>query len=195
MSVLNQEVLAQLFSGARSLHAFRPEPVRDDTLAALYDLVKWGPSAFNSQPGRYIFLRTAESKARLAPALMPANLDKTLAAPVTVIIAQDSRFYENLPQLFPTYDAKSIFESNAALAATTAFRNSSLQGAYLMLAARGLGLTCGPMSGFDAAKVNAEFFPDGRNQVNFLCNLGYGDFTGARPRDPRLKFAEACRIL
>lgn len=195
MTILNQEALTQLFAGARSLHTFRPQAISDDTLVALYDQMKWGPTAFNCQPGRYIFLRTAAAKARLAAALSPANLDKTLAAPMTVIIAQDSLFHEHLPQQFPAYDAKAIFESNPSLAATTAFRNSSLQGAYLMLAARGLGLTCGPMSGFDAVKLNAEFFPDGRNQVNFLCNLGYGDFTGAKPRGPRLAFAEACQIL
>ncbi|MFA7269545.1 MAG: malonic semialdehyde reductase [Sterolibacterium sp.] len=195
MSVLSQEALAQLYTGARSLHTFRPEPVSDSTLAALYDLLKWGPTAFNGQPGRYIFLRTAAAKARLAAALMPANLDKTMATPVTVIIAQDSRFYEHLPKLFPAYDAKAMFESNPALVASTAFRNSSLQGAYLILAARALGLTCGPMSGFDAAKLNAEFFPDGRNQANFLCNLGYGDPAGAKPRGPRLAFEEACSLL
>ncbi|MCX7179838.1 MAG: malonic semialdehyde reductase [Proteobacteria bacterium] len=195
MTALSQAALAQLFTDARSLHSFRPEAVSDATLAELYDLLKWGPTAFNAQPGRYLFLRTAAAKARLAPALMPANLKKTLAAPVTVIIAMDVKFYEQLPRLFPAYDAKAMFEPNPALAASTAFRNTSLQAAYLMIAARALGLTCGPMSGFDADKLNAEFFADGRAQANFLCNLGYADVAGAKPRDPRLAFAEACQLL
>lgn len=195
MSILTPAALAQLFTDARSLHSFRPEPVSDATLTELYDLLKWGPSAFNAQPGRYLFLRTAAAKARLAPALKPANLEKTLAAPVTVIVAQDLRFYEHLPRLFSAYDAKALFEADPALVASTAFRNSCLQGAYLMIAARALGLTCGPMSGFDAGKVNAEFFPDGRIQANFLCNLGYADLSGAKARGPRLAFAEACQLL
>ena len=149
----------------------------------------------NSQPGRYVFLRSQESRQRLIPALARGNQAKTLAAPLTVIVAQDSRFFDHLPTQFSAYDAKPIFESNSVLAESTAFRNSSLQGAYLMIAARLLGLDCGPMSGFDPAKVNAEFFPDGQWKVNFLINLGYGDASGNYPRGPRLPFETVAQVL
>jgi len=149
----------------------------------------------NCQPARLVFVTSPEGKARLAPALSPGNLDKTLAAPATVIIATDSRFYEHLPTMFPAYDARPMFEADAPLAASTALRNGTLQGAYLILAARALGFDCGPMSGFDASKLNAAFFPDGRYQVNFLCNLGIGDSASLHPRGPRLSFEEACRIV
>lgn len=192
---LTDAALDQLFRNARSLHAYSDQPVTDDTLRALYDLLKWGPTAFNAQPARYVFLRSAEAKARLAPLLMPANQKKTLAAPVTVIVAQDLDFPARLPEQFPAYDAKAVFDGNAALTEATAFRNSSLQGAYLMLAARALGLSAGPMSGFDAAKVDAEFFPGGRVRSNFIVNLGYGDLAKATSRGPRLAFAEAAQIL
>ena len=148
----------------------------------------------NCQPARLVFITSAEGKVRLASALSPGNLDKTLNAPLTVIVATDSRFYEHLPTMFPAYDARPTFAGDAALAASTAFRNGTLQGAYLILAARAIGLDCGPMSGFDAGKLNAEFFPDGRYQANFLCNIGIGDPAMLHPRGPRLSFEEACEI-
>jgi 3-hydroxypropanoate dehydrogenase len=157
--------------------------------------MKWGPTSMNCQPARLVFVTSPEGKALLAPALSPGNLEKTLAAPVTVIIATDSLFHEHLPTMFPAYDARPMFAANAELAASTAFRNGTLQGAYLILAARALGLDCGPMSGFDAGKLNAAFFADGRHQANFLCNLGIGDPAGVHPRGPRLAFDEACRIV
>ena len=192
---LPDSALDQLFRNARSLHAYTAQPVTDQTLKALYDLLKWGPTAFNGQPARYVFQRSKEAKARLAPALMPSNLDKTLAAPVTVIVAQDLDFAARLPDQFPAYNAKPMFDASAALTETTAFRNSTLQGAYLILAARALGLSVGPMSGFDAAKLDAEFFPAGRVRSNFIANLGYGDLAQAMPRGPRLAFGEAAQIL
>jgi 3-hydroxypropanoate dehydrogenase len=175
MSALSTDALDQLFVHARTHNGFTSEPVPEATLRRLYDLMKWGPTSMNCQPARLVFVTTPEGKARLAPALSPGNLDKTLAAPATVIIATDSRFYEHLPTMFPAYDARPMFEANAELAASTAFRNGTLQGAYLIVAARALGLDCGPMSGFDAGKLNAAFFPDGRCQANFLCNLGIGN--------------------
>lgn len=194
-SPLPDSALDQLFRSARSLHAFTDQPVTDATLEALYDLLKWGPTAFNCQPARYVFLRSKEAKERLAPTLMPANLAKTMAAPVTVIVAQDLDFANHLPEQFPAYNAKPLFDANAALAEVTAFRNSSLQGAYLMLAARALGLSVGPMSGFDAAKLDAEFFPGSRVRSNFIANIGYGVLAKAAPRGPRLPFNLAAQVL
>lgn len=185
----------QIFFNARTFNKFRPEPVSDETLQQLYDLMKWGPTSFNCQPARLVFLRTPQAKLRLKPALIPNNADKTMAAPVVVIVGMDTQFFEHLPEQFPAVPAKAFFDNNAALAEATAFRNSSLQGAYLMVAARMLGLDCGPMSGFDASKVNAEFFPDGRFKANFLINLGYGDTSGNYPRGPRLPFDVACQLL
>jgi 3-hydroxypropanoate dehydrogenase len=187
--------LDQLFRSARTAQRFRPEPVTDAQIHALYDLLKWGPTSMNCQPARFVFVRSAEAKERLKPALSQGNLAKTLAAPLTVIIAADSRFFEYLPEQFPAYDAKPMFEGNAALAQATAFRNSSLQGAYLILAARSLGLDCGPMSGFDAAAVDAAFFPEGRYKANFLVNVGVGDPATVHPRGPRLDFATVAKIL
>ena len=192
---LSDQALDQLFRQAHTAHAFQPTPVADDTLKALYDLLKWAPTAFNAQPARYVFVKSTEAKARLVPALSPGNVPQVNSAAVTVIVAQDSRFFEHLPTQFPAYDAKPLFESNAALTESTAFRNSSLQGAYLILAARPLGLDVGVMSGFDAAKVNAEFFADGRWRANFLINLGVADPAGIHPRGPRLAFEEAAQIL
>ncbi|MEF8699498.1 MAG: malonic semialdehyde reductase [Candidatus Accumulibacter sp. UW26] len=195
MPPLPAAALDQLFVHARTHHAFFPEPIPEATLRHLYDLMKWGPTSMNCQPARLLFVTTPAGKARLAPALSAGNLEKTLAAPATVIIATDSRFFEHLPTMFPAYDAQPMFAGNAELAASTAFRNGTLQGAYLIVAARALGLDCGPMSGFDAGKVNAAFFPDGRYQANFLCNLGFGDPSGLHPRGRRLTFEEACRIV
>ena len=194
MPALNSEALDQLFFAARTHNAFAPEPIPEATLRRLYDLMKWGPTSMNCQPARLVFVTTSAGKALLAPALSPGNLEKTMAAPATVIIATDRRFYDHLPTLFPSYDARPTFAADAALAASTAFRNGTLQGAYLILAARALGLDCGPMSGFDAGKLDAAFFPDGRYQANFLCNLGIGDPAAVHPRGPRLSFEQACRI-
>ena len=149
---------------------------------------EWAPTSANSSPARFVFITTAEAKNRLLPALAPGNVEKTRSAPVTAIIAYDTEFHENLPKLFPQADMRSYFAGNPALIEETAFRNSSLQGAYFILAARALGLDCGPMSGFDAAKVNAEFFPDGKWKANFLCNLGYGDHSKLYPAQPASGF-------
>jgi 3-hydroxypropanoate dehydrogenase len=192
---LPPEVLDQLFRQARTVHAFDPAPVDDVTIHQLYDLLKWGPTAFNAQPARYLFLRSPEAKARLGPALSSGNRDKTLAAPLVAIIAYDARFHEHLPEQFPAFDAKPLFDDNPALAEQTAVRNGSLQGAYLILAARALGLDVGPMSGFNPARVNEEFFPDGRYRVNFIASLGVGIPASAFPRGPRLDFDVAARVL
>ncbi|WP_088252245.1 malonic semialdehyde reductase [Fimbriiglobus ruber] len=192
---LDAAALDVLFHSARTHTAWLPEPVPTALLHELFDLVRLAPTSANSSPGRFVFLTTPAAKERLVPALMPGNVEKTRSAPVTVIIAQDMEFYENLPKLFPFADARSWFAGNDGFIADTAARNSSLEGAYLILAARALGLDCGPMSGFDPAKTNAEFFPDGKWRANFLCNLGYGDATKLYPRAPRLAFDEACVVL
>jgi len=194
-AILNDAALDQLFRSARSYSNFLPQAIDDDTIKALYDLLKWGPTAFNAQPARYIVLRTEEAKQRLAPALSEKNRTKTIAAPATVIIAHDKRFFDQLPSQFPAYDAKPLFEANPALVEPTAVRNSSLQGAYLILAARALGLDAGPLSGFDANAVNAEFFADGQHAVNFIVNLGYGDPASLFARSPRLNFDQAVTLL
>jgi 3-hydroxypropanoate dehydrogenase len=192
---LPEASLDQLFRAARTAHGFAPDPVPDEMLHALYDLLRWGPTSMNCQPGRYLFVRSAQAKARLRPALSEGNVAQTMAAPVTVIVASDSRFYEHLPAQFPAYDARPMFAGNDALAQSTAARNGTLQGAYLILAARALGLDCGPMSGFDAARVDAEFFPGGRLRANFLVNLGVADPGRTYPRGPRLAFGEVAQIL
>ena len=192
---LDTAALHQLFVQARTFNAFTDQAVSDETIHRLYDLLKWGPTSMNCQPARYLFLRSDAAKAKLLPALSPGNVDKTRAAPVTVVIASDKRFQDQLPTQFAAYDAKPMFDGNPALAETTAFRNSTLQGAYLILAARALGLDCGPMSGFDAAQVNAALFPEGQWQVSFLVNLGYGAPDGVYPRGPRLPFDDVARIL
>jgi 3-hydroxypropanoate dehydrogenase len=192
---ISEEALDQLFRDARTHSAWRPEPVPVELLRKVYELARLGPTSANGSPARFVFLTTPAAKARLKPALAPANVEKTMAAPVTVIVAWDTEFHENLPRLFPHFDMRSYFVGNQPLIDETAFRNSSLQAAYFILAARALGLDCGPMSGFDASKVNAEFFPDGKWKVNLLCNLGYGDDSKLFPRNPRLKFEEASTIL
>jgi 3-hydroxypropanoate dehydrogenase len=189
------DALDQLFRRARTYSAWLPKRVTVEALREAYDLARLGPTSANSSPARFVFLESEAAKARLLPALAPLNIEKTKAAPVTVIVAWDAEFHEKLPKLFPHADMRSFFAGNQALAEETAFRNSSLQGGYFILAARAVGLDCGPMSGFDQAKVNAEFFPDGKWQVNFLCNLGYGDPGKLFPRSPRLEFEEACRVL
>ena len=194
--MLDAHALDVLFRNARTHGAFSG-PVTDDQLRSLHELLKWGPTTFNTQPARFVFVRSKEAKEKLAPALSPANLDKTMNAPVTAIVAYDLYFYENLPRTFAHRpDAIKAFqgEEKKAHAERTALRNGSLQGAYLIIAARALGLDCGPMSGFDNAKVDTAFFPDGRWKSNFLCILGHGDPAKVMPRNPRLTFEEMCRI-
>jgi len=195
MPTLDTSALDQLFFQARTHTAWQDKSVSEDTLKQLYDVLKWAPTSVNCNPARFVFVCTPEAKARLKPALAEGNVEKTMNAPVTVIIAQDLAFYEHLPTLFPHTDARSWFVGKQGFIKDTAFRNSSLQGGYLMLAARALGLDCGPMSGFDADTLNAEFFPNSQIKANFLCNLGYGDASKLYPRAPRLDFAQACQIL
>jgi len=196
MPRLNDEALDILFRKARTHIVWLDKPVSDELLRQVYDLMKWGPTSANCCPARIVFLRTPAAKQRLRPALSPNNVDKTMQAPVTVLLAYDLKFYENLPKLFPNNPAaRDWFSNSPQLAETTAFRNGSLQGGYFILAARALGLDCGPMSGFDNAKVDAEFFAGQAVKCNFLCNLGYGDASKLFPRNPRLDFEEACQLL
>jgi 3-hydroxypropanoate dehydrogenase len=207
---LSDQALDQIFRTARTYPAWLDVPIADDTLRQLYDLLKWAPTSANLSPARFVFVRSAEAKARLRPALAPSNVEKVMTAPVTAIIAYDLLFYEKQPKLFPHRPrTRDHFAASPELVESTARRNSSLQGAYLILAARSLGLDCGPMSGFDNAKVDEEFFgagqpcdgceqeffPQGRVKSNFLCNLGYGDPSRLHPRLPRLSFEEACSVL
>ena len=194
-SPLPDAALDTLFRSARSQNAWTSEPVSDETLAALYDLLKMGPTSANCSPARFVFVKSAEAKEKLKPALSKGNLDKTMSAPVTVIVATDKLYYDKLPELFPHGDARSWFTSSAAMAEETGFRNGTLQGAYLIMAARALGLDCGPMSGFDKAKVDEAFFAGTSWTANFLINLGHGDPKAVFGRLPRLSFAEACRVL
>ena len=193
---LNQAALEQVFLCARTTRKFIDRQVDDAMLRRLYDLYKWGPTALNCQAGRILFLRDKSAKVRLKPFLMPGNVAHTMAAPVTAVLCYDTQFHEHMPAQFPANPgARDMFSANAALAQETAFRNSTLQGAYFMLAVRMLGLDAGPMSGFDGNGVNQEFFPDGRWRANFLVNLGWGDRDGAYPRGPRLDFDEVIRVL
>jgi len=185
-----------LFREARSHNKFTDQPVTDDELRALYDVLRMGTTSANCSPARFLFLRTPEAKEKLKPALSRGNMEKTMAAPVTAIVAYDPKFYEKLPYLFPhNPDARSWFTSNESLAATTAFRNGTLQGAYLIMAARAVGLDTGAMSGFDNALVDEAFLADRGWRSNFLCNIGHGDPAGLFPRSPRLEFYEACTLL
>lgn len=192
---ISQDALDQVFFKARTANGFLDQPVADSLLREVYEIAAMGATSMNTQPARYVFLNSPESRARLLPALSPGNVDKTKLAPVTVIVATDSRFFEHMPLVWHKPGAKEMFEGNAALAQATASRNSTLGGAYFMVAARAVGLDCGPMSGVDLAKVNAEFFPDGRLQANFLINLGYGDDSLLFDRNPRLSFELACTVL
>jgi 3-hydroxypropanoate dehydrogenase len=193
---VNASAIDQIFRSARTQNGFLEQPVEDAQLRELYDLLKWGPTSNNCSPARFVFLRTREAKERLRPALMPGNVGKTLNAPVTVIVATDEEFFEKLPQLLPhNPKAIDVYKGHPALAQSTALRNGTLQGAYLIIAARALGLDCGPMSGFDNTKVDAEFFGGTSLRSNFLCNLGVGDPTKLFPRSPRLAFEEACQLL
>ncbi|MFZ6747840.1 malonic semialdehyde reductase [Undibacterium sp. Ren11W] len=193
--MLTPENLADLFSNARTHNEWQNKPVSDTQLHAIYDLMKWGATSANCSPARLVFVRSESEKNKLLACVGPGNQDKTRTAPVTVIIGMDMAFYEQLPKLFPHADARAWFEGNQPLIDATAFRNSSLQGAYLMLAARAVGLDCGPMSGFDADKINAAFFAGTEVKANFICNLGYGDAEKLFPRSPRLTFDEACKIV
>ncbi len=193
--MLTQENLATLFTAARTHNEWHDKPVTDGQLQQIYDLMKWGATSANCSPARFVFVKSEVEKTKLLTCMGPGNQDKTRTSPVTVIIGMDMAFYEKLPQLFPHADARSWFAGNQALIDATAFRNSSLQGAYLMLAARALGLDCGPMSGFDAEKINAAFFAGTEVKANFVCNLGYGIAEKLFPRSPRLAFDEACKIV
>ncbi len=193
---LDGNALDQLFRHARTYggpkQSWLDQPVEDEQLRRVYELARMGPTSANSCPARFVFVRSAEAKARLRPALDDSNIDKTMSAPVTVIVGSDYAFYDKLPQLFPHTDARSWFAGKPALIETTAFRNATLQGAYLIFAARALGLDCGPMSGFDNARLDAEFFAGTSVKSNFLINLGHGDPASLMPRSPRLAFEEAC---
>jgi 3-hydroxypropanoate dehydrogenase len=210
VSALSDAALDQLFRTARSFPYWLEKPVSDDTLRRLYDLMKWGPTSANGSPARILFLRTPEARQRLIPALSPTNVDKVQTAPVTAIVGYDLHFFERIPKLFPHAPGyRDVFAQSPELAEVTARRNSSLQGAYLIIAARALGLDCGPLSGFDNAKVDQEFFGAGKHagdycqeffplthvRANFLCNIGYGDRSRLHPRTPRLSFEEACALL
>jgi 3-hydroxypropanoate dehydrogenase len=201
---LSNEALDILLRQARTHNVWLDRPVSDDLLRQLYEVMKFGPTSANSNPARILFLRTHEAKQRLLPTLSATNADKTMKAPVTAILGYDLKFHEETPKLFPNNPAMAnVFSSSPQLAETTAFRNGTLQGGYFILAARALGLDCGPMSGFDNAKVDAEFFssaagnPPAFHHVksNFLCNIGYGDASKLFPRNPRLAFEDACRLL
>ncbi len=192
---LSHDALKQLFIDARSHHHWQDKSISEDTLRQLYDLTKWGPTSMNISPLRILFLTSKEAKEKLVPTLMGSNVDQVRSSPVTAILAQDMEFFHHLPKLFPHFDAKSFFVGNQELTDISAIRNSSLQGGYFMIAARALGLDVGPMSGFDNAKVDEVFFKGTSLKSNFLCNIGYGDATKLFPRDVRLSFDEACKIL
>ena len=192
----DEMMLQRLFKDARSQNGWLPDAVSDAELAEAYDIAKWGPTSMNTQPMRLVFLRSAEAKERLKPALGPMNVVKVMTAPVVAIIASDFQFYEHLPKTFPHNPAaQGMFEGNAGLAQATAFRNSTLQAAYYMLAPRAVGLEVGPMSGFDPAKVDAEFFADSSWRTNFICGIGHGDHSKVFDRLPRLEFDEVTQTL
>ena len=194
---IDNQAIDQLFLEARTQNAWKPDPVSEDLLRQVYDLAKMAPTSANGSPARFVMVTTPEAKERLKSHLAPTNVDKIMAAPVSVIIAHDLDFAEFMPQLFPAAGAamKAYFASDEKMATETAFRNGSLQGAYFIMAARALGLDCGPISGFNNAGVDAEFFPEGRIKSNFICAIGHGDPSGVWPRNPRLSFEEACQIL
>jgi 3-hydroxypropanoate dehydrogenase len=193
--IINDAALDQIFRQARTHRSWASNPVSDVVLQAAYDLARMAPTSANCSPMRIVFVKSHEAKERLKAALSEGNLEQTMKAPATAIIGYDLQFYDYLPRLHPYADARSWFVGKDEHIRSTAFRNGSLQGAYFIIAARAVGLDCGPMSGFDNAKVDAEFFADGRVKSNFLCNLGYGDGQRLRPRAPRLEFDETCKIL
>jgi 3-hydroxypropanoate dehydrogenase len=184
----------QLFTDARTQNGYKPEPVSDDTLRQLYELMKWGPTAANSTPARLVFVRSPEAKDKLLSCVSPGNVNKVREAPVTVIVGMDIDFHDQLPKLFPHVDARAWFVNDVAKRAESAMRNSSLQGGYMIMAARALGLDCGPMSGFDHAKIDAAFWAGTAVRTNFICSLGKGDPSKVFQRNPRLSFDEACRL-
>jgi len=192
---LNDAALDQLFRQARTQNKWQDKPIAEETLRALYELMKWGPTSANSSPARFIFITSDDGKAKLKQTLSPGNIEKTMTAPVTVVVAHDPKFYDQLPKLFPQADARSWFSGNWSLADTTAMRNGTLQGAYLIIAARSLGLDVGAMSGFDNMKVDDLFLGDTGWKSNFLVTLGHGDPDGVFPRNPRMDFDEVCRIV
>lgn len=192
---LSDEALDTLFFSARSHNGWLDQPVTDDQLHQIYERMIMGPTSANCLPARILFLRSDEAKQRLKPCLAAGNVEKSMTAPVVAIIGMDLEFYEFLPQLFPHTDARSWYVGKPEKIRETAFRNSSLQGAYFIMAVRSLGLDAGPMSGFDAGKLNQAFFPDGRVKVNFICAVGHGDATKLFPRHPRLEFEQACQLL
>ncbi len=194
MTQMDDKSLDVIFRKARTYTAWQNKPVDDALLVQVYELCKWGPTSSNCCPMRLMFVKSKQAKERLKPCLAAGNVDKTMAAPATAIIAYDLAFYNEMPKLWPPSDMKSVFAKNPELARTTGFRNGSLQGAYFIIAARALGLDCGPMSGFDNAKVDEAFFKGTDIKSNFLCNLGYGDASKLYPRGPRLTFSEACKI-
>jgi 3-hydroxypropanoate dehydrogenase len=187
--------ISDLFEDARTYGEFEDKAVPAALLRCLYDHLKWGPTSANSCPARFVFVTSPDAKARLMPCVNAGNVDKVKSAPVTVIIAGDTRFYDLMPQLYPTRDFKTLFENNEAATQDLTTRNVPMQGAYMIITARALGLDCGPMSGFDAEKLNTEFFSDRRWQVNFICTLGYGVRAALHPRNPRLAFDAACLIV
>lgn len=191
---MSETKLASVFSEARTYNGYTDKPVHEDTLRALYDQLKWGPTAANSCPARFVFVTTDDAKDRLLGCVNEGNVAKVRSAPVTAIVAADTRFYEEMHKLFPSRDFASVFAGKPDVIADLLARNVPLQGAYMIVAARGMGLDCGPMSGFDAEAINRTFFPDGRWEANFLCTMGYGDPTSLFPRNPRLSFEDACLI-
>ncbi|TVP82296.1 malonic semialdehyde reductase [Thioalkalivibrio sp.] len=191
---IDAQCLDQLFFDARTHNEWQERPVSDELLRELFDVLRWAPTSANCSPARIVFVKSPEAKARLLPALIEGNVEKTRTAPVTAIIGYDLEFHEHLPKLFPHTDARAWFVGNEPLIEATAFRNGTLQGAYLIMAARALGLDCGPMSGFDADQVNEAFFAGTSTRVNFLCNLGYGRPEALFPRSPRFEFEDVCRV-
>ncbi len=191
----DEKILDRMLRDARSHGDFMDKPVAEDLLRAAHELMKWGPTSANSQPMRILYLRSKESRDKLRPSLSATNLEKTMKAPLVALVAYDTRFWENLPRMFHNPDAINWFKDKGAHTEITAFRNGTLQGGYYLLALRAVGLDCGAMSGFDLAKADAAFFPDGRLKSNFLVNIGYGTGKGIVPRNPRLNFEETCRFL
>ncbi len=192
---LSATALAQLFTEARTHHNWTTKPVSDEQIRELYETLKWGPTAVNANPARFLFIKSQSEKEKLLPALMGSNVQQVKDAPLVVVIAHDEKFYDHLPTLFPAYDMRATFESNSQMAQSTAFRNSTLQGAYLILAARALGLDAGPMSGFDNAKLDEIFFKGTTWKSNFIATLGFGEHSKVYPRGARLSFDQAAKIV
>ncbi len=196
LDILSDRDLNVIFREARSFKSWQKTPVSEITIRAMYDLLRWGPTSYNCSPARFVIIQSEDVKKKLAECAMKSNREKILSAPFTVIVGSDAKFYEKLPDLFKSYPgAKDVFTGNAELAQETAFRNSSLQGGYMIIAARSLGLDCCPMSGFNPDAVNEAFFKDTDHSVNFICSMGYGDATSLPERDQRMSFDEACEIL